>query len=226
MMGGTYTITGDSTTNVIGSDPGLISPTLTSSVTESALTANFGITSTSLCINAGEIIGAFADSIDYIGNPRIMGELIDIGAYEVLRGVGINPTKQVQSIDFSIYPNPASNLLFVNVKEIAGNIEVIDMTGKKVTQCKVTGKLNFFDIHQLQPGVYFAVWNCNGISKSAQKFVVNWYPEVNKTHNKLKPTVLVALNDIVLDKFYQSDLVGHRVTGNDVSTGNCLTAMR
>jgi hypothetical protein len=52
-------------------------------------------------------------------------------------------------------------------------------------------------------------------------------PEVSKAafckaRNKLKPTIFVALSDIVLDEFYQSDLVqhwrGYRVIGIDGST--------
>jgi hypothetical protein len=64
--------------------------------------------------------------------------------------------------------------------------------------------------------------------KDAIEFDGGSIPEVSKAafskaRNKLKPTVFVALSDIVLDEFYQSDLVqhwrGYRVIGIDGSTG-------
>jgi Transposase DDE domain len=64
--------------------------------------------------------------------------------------------------------------------------------------------------------------------KDAIEFDGGSIPEVSKAafckaRNKLKPTVFVALSDIVLDEFYQSELVqrwrGYRIIGIDGSTG-------
>ncbi len=73
---------GDTATNVIGTDPGLIAPTLTSLITDDATIANFNLLSTSYCINTGDTTNSFHDSVDYAGNARIKGSSIDIGAYE------------------------------------------------------------------------------------------------------------------------------------------------
>jgi hypothetical protein len=75
-------IMGDTLTNIIGSNPGLIAPTLTASDTESAISADFGLLYTSDCINTGDSTNASVFPTDYSGNQRIIGSNIDIGAYE------------------------------------------------------------------------------------------------------------------------------------------------
>jgi len=79
---GYFILSGDTTTNVVGISPGLIAPTLTADVSESAVNANFGLLPTSPCINKGDTAGVYLDSFDFAGNPRIAGGKIDIGAYE------------------------------------------------------------------------------------------------------------------------------------------------
>lgn len=67
-----------------GSGPG--SNNLTSDpLFVNASTGNFSLQSTSPAINGGDPLSSitFVGAVDFVGHPRIMGERIDIGAYEV-----------------------------------------------------------------------------------------------------------------------------------------------
>ena len=170
IMGGP-SFSGDTSTNVIGLDPALIAPTLTANITESAVTANFALLSTSPCINMGDTVNTNPDSVDYAGNPRIIGTAIDIGAYEFdpyLEVANNLTTKQA----IEVYPNPSVNILFISIPTPKGIIAIQDISGNVVAQKQVTSTLTTFDIHAFSRGIYFAVWNDGNGSKSVQKIVV------------------------------------------------------
>jgi hypothetical protein len=174
-MGYSYTVlTGDTLTNIIGTDPGMIAPTLIPGITDSALTANFALLATSPCINMGDTSGADPDSVDYAGNPRTYGAYIDIGAFESIHSPGtlntVNIPKSQKTIE--VYPNPAVNLIFVSTTTAGGALTIKDISGNIIAQKQVTGTLTSFDIHSLPRGIYFAIWNDGSGAKSVQKFVV------------------------------------------------------
>lgn len=173
--GFSYYLTGDTGTNIIGTSPGLIAPTITPNVTESALSANFNLLPTSPCIDKGDTSGASPYSVDYAGNIRIFGSRIDIGAYEY------NPTEfatlntnfiSQPTKSLLIYPNPATSIIFFSTPEQKGTIELQDISGKQVAIKQVTNTLTSFDIHTLPRGIYFAVWNDGNGAKSVQKVVM------------------------------------------------------
>ena len=173
---GSYKLSGDTLTNVIGTDPRLVLPTLTTSVTESALTANFKLQSTSPCINKGDTvgIGTIVGIADYAGNYRISGSAIDIGAYEYGSWpVNVtNCSKPLTEPTINVYPNPAMNLLFISTPESTGTLYIQDILGKTIIEKKVSNKLTYFDINAVPRGVYFAVWNDgNGLKQSAKVVV-------------------------------------------------------
>ncbi len=164
---------GDTTTNVIGINPGLIAPTLTNSVTENALLANFGLLLTSPCLNHGDTSNAFIYGTDHGGNARVSGGIIDIGAYEYnLSSLGFVPSSIEPSINISVYPNPAINNLFVLTPQANGIIELRDIDAKVVATKKVVNTITSFDIQSLPRGIYFAVWNMPGGTKLLQKIVL------------------------------------------------------
>ncbi len=161
----------DTTLNQVGTTPSLIAPTATANVTESALTANFGLIPTSACIDHGTNFG-FSGPVDYANNNRVIGSSIDIGAYEY----GAVPFLQNNIITgnsaMSVYPNPAVNVLFVSTNEPNGQISIMDITGKEVGNKKVISTLTCMDIHNLPGGTYFAIWNNGTGEKAVQKLVV------------------------------------------------------
>ncbi|MEI8280407.1 MAG: right-handed parallel beta-helix repeat-containing protein [Bacteroidota bacterium] len=162
---------GDTNTNLIGPNPNMVSPTLTSNVTEDATTANFYLLSTSACVNSGDVAFISPYATDYAGNNRIFGGVIDIGAYEYSFNSGIGNTSTATQT-LNVYPNPASQMIHVSVPEAKGVIILQDVTGRVLYQETVTNTLNTIDIHSLATGMYLMTWDKGTTEKSVQKVVV------------------------------------------------------
>ncbi len=87
-------------------------------------------------------------------------------------GVGINAADAKESI--TVYPNPVSENLYVNMAGILGaNVSIFDITGKKVAQQILTEKLNSVNLASLANGMYVYQVNssANGTLKTG-KFIV------------------------------------------------------
>jgi len=82
-------------------------------------------------------------------------------------------TTSFSHINFSIYPNPVTESLFIGNKEIAGEITalVYSLNGKLLHTQNLESTLNEIDVKQLKAGVYFLVLtNETGIKKT-MKFI-------------------------------------------------------
>ena len=165
-----YTITGDTTKNIVGADPGMVAPTHKPGIYTGAMAANFALLPTSPCINVGDTVGIIAGPVDIAGNARIYGAKIDMGAYEYLPALGALYSPAAEN-PVQVYPNPARSQVFVSVPAASGTIEVIDVTGKVVDRKSVVSTLTYFDIHNLTRGVYLVVWNNGSDTKAVQKIV-------------------------------------------------------
>ena len=131
------------------------------------------MTATSACINAGDATNTSAYSVDYAGNPRITGPAIDIGAYEytsVIHGAA-TPVIQMEN-DIDVYPNPASNVLFVSLPGATGSIMIMDAAGKELVVKKVAGKVTYFDLKDFAAGIYVVAWQDDNHIKNTRKIVV------------------------------------------------------
>lgn len=104
---------------------------------------NFALRPLSPAINMGGAYNArFSGIVDYAGNPRQMGGIIDAGAYESNYLPG-NVGNTTVAANISVFPNPATDVFFVQLPEYADKIHVVltDVTGRQVssiTQDKVT----------------------------------------------------------------------------------------
>ncbi len=168
-----YTFIGDVTTNIVGTDPGLVAPTLTCTDTENAAIANFALQSTSPCVNMGDTLGITVPPFDYAGNYRISGSAIDIGAYEY--GSGHLPLRTPPAVvenKMVVYPNPANNMLFVAIPAANGKIQLFDITGKMIAEQNVTTLQTTFNIHNFPRGIYIAIWTDGTGTKATQKVIV------------------------------------------------------
>lgn len=191
---GSFVLSGDTSKNVVGTDPGFVAPDTVASVTVSALTADFRLKPTSACINKGDTtgvfmdsLGVFMDSVDYAGTPRIIDTLIDIGAYEYPTIVIPDTTTGGTIIDstilntitltqakgkIDIYPNPASSVVFVSLPEATGSLKLIDVSGKVIFEKAVVASTFALDVHNLVRGIYMLVWNDGSTYNKVQRFVV------------------------------------------------------
>ncbi|HAP01632.1 MAG TPA: hypothetical protein DCQ93_06880 [Bacteroidetes bacterium] len=160
---GTATIfSGDTTHNVVGINPLMINPTQTCAYTDSALSSNFNLQASSGCIDAGDSLGSFHTTYDYLGNWRMMGNSIDIGAYEQI-GEIINSTEENFQNEISLYPNPVTDQLTIFSQETTTTknedwkFVVTDVFGK-IALSSDFANLSFnqkIDVSSLPAGIYF-----------------------------------------------------------------------
>ncbi|MCW3122817.1 MAG: parallel beta-helix repeat-containing protein [Flavipsychrobacter sp.] len=169
---GTYTLTGDTTTNIVGINPGMISPTPAAKLGTDATLARFALSATSPCIDKGDTTGTIIEAKDYAGNARIYGTKIDIGAseYSPFNALDLTYTPAEKQVD--IYPNPVKGIVYVTTPEAKGQISMIDLSGKLLQLVTVTNTSSMLDVHTTAPGIYFIVWTNDGSPKEIQKVVV------------------------------------------------------
>ncbi len=77
----------------------------------------------------------------------------------------------------SLFPNPASNYIYVNFGEevrIPGQIQIMDLSGRKVVAVEVQPgySLQQLNISHLSDGIYVVSWVDSGVVKGRQKVVV------------------------------------------------------
>jgi predicted extracellular nuclease len=93
-------------------------------------------------------------------NYRIPSDIIESTGIGVINGEII-----------SIYPNPASEILSINMPTSFDNIAIIDITGKVVIESKQANTITNIDISSLQTGSYFVKID-KGNESAFIKFVV------------------------------------------------------
>ena len=74
-----------------------------------------------------------------------------------------------------LYPNPVSDILYIDTQEDIQNIAVLDLSGKICLLSDFIPNMNHIfsmDLSQLQKGVYFLYIQNNGINKQF-KFLKN-----------------------------------------------------
>jgi len=141
--------------------------------TDPLLAIDFVPLSGSPCIDAGNPEG-ITTPIDLAGNPRIHGGAIDAGSYESLF---TSTNDQAGSIsDLTIYPNPTSGDLIVELKEntIAGSrIQVLNLAGQIVLNKRVeTGNvIQVVNTYALPAGTYNIQIAAEGQVLGLNKFV-------------------------------------------------------
>ena len=95
---------------------------------------------------------------------------------------GTCPTASVDDqnqLDISIYPNPTSDIVYIDGNYTQLKVVVYDMLGKQVMNKSIT---NSIDISQLEKGVYILQLS-DGVKLTTTKN----YKELNKTYFKTQP---------------------------------------
>ena len=73
-------------------------------------------------------------------------------------------------LDFSMYPNPASNRLNISAKETIKNAQIFNILGKNVMNINVNATKASIDVSNLTSGIYLIKYNVNGTAGTA-KFI-------------------------------------------------------
>ena len=115
-------------------------------------TTDFHLQMTSPCAGVGTLSGA--PNYDLDNNMRPMPALTnpDMGCYEVSQLVGIAENNLEHN--FSVYPNPASDNLFVIMSE-AKNLILYNSLGEEVSNWNLSAGTNEINISDLSSGIYF-----------------------------------------------------------------------
>jgi hypothetical protein len=157
---------GDTSHNIVGSNPNLAQPTLTNSYFDDALFKNFNLTVASTgCINTGDTVGAFMSATDYLGNARYQGNKIEIGAFETDKMSPEN-VSIIEDIVENVAPNPFYESFQLNLKkEGVYTLKVSDMFGKQILEKKFSGRQTVVNLPHLSKGIYLLE-----IESNQQKF--------------------------------------------------------
>ncbi len=167
----TFTLTGDTLSDVIYPSPLLINPTHTTSITENALSANFEPLINSPCVNTGDTTGTSTTINDYAGNLRVSGTVIDIGAIETPYKLSVG--HHLPGTYFTVYPNPAQHVVHCLLPAASGTLAITDIMGKIMDQQAVNSATPQFNLDCLARGIYVIVWkNSLNNSTAAVKLVV------------------------------------------------------
>lgn len=148
-------IAGDTSHNIIATNPMLSNPTTSAGVSADATTKDFNLTSNSVtCIDKGDTTGAFCASIDYLFNTRIVGNNVDIGAFEWQdKAEGIEELKQPFA---TFYPNPVKDeLQFQFESNERYVVKVFDITSHLISQQIFNTNRASIQLKDIPSGVYF-----------------------------------------------------------------------
>ena len=90
--------------------------------------------------------------------------------------VGVNTVYNIQSSDIKVYPNPAKDLVHVEVSVTAGSnvhLELYNLFGQKLMTTEVTNNNANFNIAGLPTGSYYIVCYQEGYKKAEALFIKN-----------------------------------------------------
>jgi hypothetical protein len=97
---------------------------------------------------------------------------VEAAIFDVAAGI----YSAVRSQQLAIYPNPASDLLYINIYELSGttaDISIFNMIGEKIMDVEFQSEnsdLRAIDVHGLSSGIYW-IESVSGEKKSRAKFV-------------------------------------------------------
>jgi len=154
----------------------------------------YALTSSSPCIDTGTLDlpeGIELPEYDLVGNPRIVGETVDMGAYE-FQGTNINEELIINNerINMSVYPNPfqpnnrdhRTSIKFNLLESSTVNLDIYNIKGQKVKSlmdafasrgeytCRWDGRDEYGK--QVSSGQYICKLNVNDETRAVRKMVV------------------------------------------------------
>ena len=139
--------------NNIDTIPMFVSPSSGSGTGYNGVTADWSLQLGSPCINTGapDTNSLGLTSTDLVGNPRISGGRIDIGAYEYVLPNSINEV--IAPFLLGIYPNPATNNITIEIPQ-KSEIEILNINGQIIKTINNNNTKTTIDLENLSSGVY------------------------------------------------------------------------
>lgn len=144
--------------NTLSTDPSFVD----------AVNGDFTLNGGSSSIDSGDNVSVVGVA-DLLGKVRIYNTTVDRGAFEF--GSTTLGTKEEKLIkEFTLYPNPASEMLYISINTDLKKIEIFGIRGNKITEVKSKESIN---ISSLSSGIYLVklttLDNKVGVSKFVKK---------------------------------------------------------
>lgn len=123
---------------------------------------NYAIDEFSVCVNAGDNSITGITGPDYLGNQRIVHDIIDLGAIEYQYDLSVD---DVEDNGIVMFPNPFDNQLVIKMGG-AMNIEVYNALGQRIISAEAENEM-ILNTSEWKNGIYFV--KVNGITAKLLK---------------------------------------------------------
>ena len=133
---------------------------------------DFGLATVSPCLNTGNpMLIVSPGELDFAGNPRLSGQAVDIGAFEMNFSLGLS-NFNVDAV--KLYPNPLSgNILNLNIELQDAAFSLYDLNGRRIiNKQNLYGQQIDLDSNVIFPGIYFYTIVQHGKSVTSGKLAV------------------------------------------------------
>lgn len=148
------TYIGDTSHRVVAANPFLVNPTQQTGLNDDATLRDFNLTAQSIsCFNQGLYNAGPVGNTDFLGNNRLQGSNIDLGAFEYPVSIADNIYNQALQ-QVLIYPNPAHNQLIIDAPTSESiELQLLSLQG----QCLLKTQFNHqvtLDLQKIPAGNY------------------------------------------------------------------------
>lgn len=125
----------------------------------------------------GQILST-EEEFTFLGELETSIEVLFIASNEcvsdtIQETIFITDLKQINpQIDWTIYPNPATENLRIGNLKPQGILSILDINGKEYFYEELTEDLLILNVEHLKSGIYFVVYKANGL-KTMQKLIIH-----------------------------------------------------
>ena len=171
---------GDGGTGAISDYPEFLNPTEGVGVEYDGASADWTVENWSACINSGtpDTNLLTIPEYDIIGNPRIFGNRIDMGAYENQEVWASTDENTLLEEDISVFPNPATSTVTIKINtpdnQEYKTVTISDALGKELFRKQISVQENALQINvsNWKSGLYLVGVSTPGGVISRTKLIV------------------------------------------------------
>ncbi|MEI7727434.1 MAG: choice-of-anchor Q domain-containing protein, partial [Bacteroidota bacterium] len=137
-------------------DPQFVNPTTGIGLLYNGSEGDWALTKQSPCVNAGtpDTTGFMIPGSDILGNPRIFGSRIEIGAYENQSVWTHADSYALPSQHIIVFPNPGHDFLCIDKSNEMITIELQDLCGKIILNKELPEGSRFVNTETIREGMY------------------------------------------------------------------------
>lgn len=166
------TYIGDTSHRVVALNPFMVNPSTQTGINDDATLRNFNLTAQSTsCFNNGLYNAGPVGTTDFLGNNRIQGSNIDLGAFEYPVSISDAITEQALAY-IDIYPNPASNYLLIDAHNTESfELQLLSMQGACLLNTSFKGSYAI-ELNKIPAGNYVLQLNASNNTHRYQTITV------------------------------------------------------